>query len=154
MRDMGEVRRLGDLRLRQPPPLVGLRRRMVELEDAQSVGGLKPVGEGVEARAEHHNLPDAFVNRAPRRVLREAAAHRDEQAQRSPFRPFRGERERCFGVWSQDRERKRIGEDEAPLDDLVSGPVSRGADGGSTCLSVQHGAKVRARGRQVERDEA
>ena len=70
------------------------------------------------------------------------------------FRPFPGERERCFGVRPEDRERKRIGKDEAPLDDLVSGPVSRGADGGSTCLSVQHGAKVRARGREVERDEA
>ena len=116
MRDMGEVRRLGDLRLRQPPPLVGLRRRMVELEDAQSVGGLEPIGEGVEARAEHHNLPDAFANRAPRRILREAAAHRDEQAQRPPFRPFPGERERCFGVRPEDRERKRIGEDEAPLE--------------------------------------
>ena len=96
--DVGDMGGLGDLRLAQPAPLLGLGRWMIELEDAQVVRPLEPVGEGVEACAQHQDLPHAFFDRMGRRVLGEPAAHRDEQAQASPLRPFLGERDGAVGV--------------------------------------------------------
>ena len=78
--DVRDVRRLGDLRLGEPAPLLGLRRRMIELEDAHVLGPLKSIGESVETRAQHQDLPHAFFDRMDRRVLGETAAHGDEQA--------------------------------------------------------------------------
>ena len=92
------MRRFGDLRLVEPAPLLGLRRRMIELEDAQILGPLKPIGESVETGAQHQDLPHAVCDRMGRRILGEPAAHRDEQAQASPLRPFLGERDGAVGV--------------------------------------------------------
>ncbi len=92
------MRRFGDLRLGEPAPLLGLRRRMIELEDAHILGPLEPIGEGVEAGAQHQDLPHAFLDRMGRRILGEPAAHRDEQAQASPLRPLPGERDGALGV--------------------------------------------------------
>ena len=74
------MRRFGDLRLSEPASLLGLGRRMIELEDAEVVGPLEPIGEGVETGAQHQDLPHAVGDRMGRRVLGEPAAHRDEQA--------------------------------------------------------------------------
>ena len=130
------------MRLGEPAPLLGLRRRMIELEDAQVLGPLEPIGEGVETRAQHQDLPHAFFDRTARRVLGEAAAHGDEQAQAPPLRPFPGERDGVVGVWPEDRKRERVGEDEAPLEDLMRRPVSRRAKRGHARLSVLHGTKL------------
>ncbi len=144
MRDIGDMRGLGDLRPRKPAPLLGLRRRMIELEDPQVGGRLESIGEGVETGAEHQDLPHAFFDRTGRRVLGEPAAHGDEQAQTSPLRPFPGERDGVVGVWPEDTKRERVGEDEASLEDLMRRPVSRRADRGHACLSLLHGERVGA----------
>jgi len=96
--DIGDVLGLGDLRLGEASSLVGLRRRVIELEQAQALARLEPVGEGVEPRAEHENLLHALRNRATRRILGKSATHRDEQAQGPPLRPFLGEGDRVVGV--------------------------------------------------------
>ena len=62
----------------------------------------------------------------------------------SPLRPFLGERDGAVGVWPEDRKRERVGEHEPPLEDLMRRPVTRRAKRGHACLSVLHGAKVRA----------
>jgi hypothetical protein len=124
------MRGFGDPRLGEPPPLVVLSRRMIELEDAQILSRLKSIGEGVETCAEHDDLPHAVTNCAPRRVLGEAAAHRDEQAQRPPLRPLFGERNRIVGVLPEDGERERVGEDKPTLENLVRRSVSGRADRG------------------------
>ena len=80
-----------------------------------------------------------------RRILGEAAAHGDEQAQTPPLRPFPGERDGVVGVRPQDRKRERIGEDEAPLKDLMRRPVSRRAKRGHARLSLSHELEGRDR---------
>ena len=135
---------LGDLRLGEPAPLLGLGRWMIELEDAQPVGRLEPIGEGVETGAQHQDLAHAVFDRMGRRVLGETAAHRDKKAQRPPLRPFRGERDGAVGVWPEDAKRERVGEHEAALEDLMRRPMSRRAKRGHACLSVLHGARVGA----------
>ena len=132
------------MRLGEPASLLGLRRRMIELEHPQIVGRLKSIGEGVETGAQHQDLPHAVCDRRARRVLGETAAHRDKQAQASPLRPFLGERDGALGVWPEDRERERVGEDEPPLEDLMRRPVTRRAKRGHARLSVLHGARVGA----------
>src|SRR5208337_541114 len=81
--DEGEkMRRREDL-LRKPRALPGLSRRMVDREDAQpqaSMGITK--SESVEPRPQRHRLPHAALDRACERGFREAAARRDQQAQR------------------------------------------------------------------------
>ena len=127
---------------------------MVELEDAQIVGRLQSVSEGVETRAQHQDLPHAVFDRQGRRILGEAAAHGDEQAQRPPLRPLPGESDGAFSVRPQDRKRERIGEDEAPLEDLMRGPVSRRAQRGHARLSVSHGREGRGRGARCRARQA
>jgi hypothetical protein len=61
--DIGDIGRFGDLRLYEPASLLGLRRRMIELEDPQIGGALESIGEGVETCAEHQDLPHAFFDR-------------------------------------------------------------------------------------------
>jgi len=68
----------------------------------------------------------------------------DEQAQTSPLRPFPGERDGVIGVWPEDTQRERVGEDEASLEDLMGRPVSRRADRGHARLSLLHGERVGA----------
>ena len=58
--------RLGDLRLGEPSPLLGLRHWMIELEDPQIGDRLESIGESVETSAEHQHLPHAPVDRAAR----------------------------------------------------------------------------------------
>ena len=147
------MRRFGDLRLVEPASLLGLGRRMIELEDAQVPRRLESVSERVETRAQHQDLPHAFFDRMARRILGEAAAHGDEQAQASPLRPFPGERDGVVGVWPEDRKRERVGEDEAALEDLMRRPVSRRAKRGHACLSLLHGARVGAERGPVERSK-
>ena len=77
--DKGDMRRLGDPRLREPASLLGLRRGMIEFEDAHVLGRLEPIGESIEARAHDQDLSDAFFNGSASQVLRETAAHGDEQ---------------------------------------------------------------------------
>jgi len=64
--DIGDMPRFGDPRLREPASLLGLRRRVIELEDLQVMGRLEPVGESVEPGAQHQNLPHAFFDRVGR----------------------------------------------------------------------------------------
>ena len=139
--DVGDVSGFGDLRFGEPASLVVLGRGMIELEHAHVLGRLESIGEGVETRAQNQNLLHALSNRAARRILREPAAHRDEQAQRPTFRPFLGESDGVVCVRPEDGERKRVGEDEAALENLVRRPASRGADRGSARLSVLHGVR-------------
>ena len=112
---------------------------MIKLEDAHLPGRLQSVSEGVETGAQHQDLPHAVRYRFARRILGEAAAHGDEQTQRPPLRPLPGERDGAFGVWPEDRKRERIGEDEAPLEDLMRRPMSRRAKRGHARLSLSHG---------------
>jgi hypothetical protein len=147
------MRRFGDLRLGESASLLGLRRRMIELEDAHLLDSLESIGEGVETRAQHQDLPHAFFDRTGRRVLGEPAAHRDEQAQASSLRPFLGECDGAVGVRPEDAKRERIGEDEPPLEDLMRRPVSRRAKRGHACLPVLHQAKVEGAGPAVERGD-
>ena len=114
---------------------------MIELEDAHVLGPLEPIGEGVETGAQHQDLPHAFFDRTGRRILGEAAAHRDEQAQASPLRPFLGERDGALGVRPEDAKRERVGEHEPPLEDLMRRPVSRRAKRGHARLSLLHGPR-------------
>ena len=58
-----------------------LGRGMIEFEDAHVLGRLEPIGESIEARAHDQDLSDAFFNGSASRVLRETAAHGDEQTQ-------------------------------------------------------------------------
>ena len=147
------MRRLGDFRLGKPASLLGLRRRMIEFEDAHILGRLEPIGEGIEPGAQHQDLRHAFFNRIGRRVLGETAAHGDEQPQASPLRPFLGERDSVVGVWPEDAKRQRVGEDEPPLEDLMRRPVTRCAKRGHACLPVLHGPRVGAYSGRVERDK-
>jgi hypothetical protein len=82
-------------------------------------------------------------DRTARRVLREAAAHGDEQAQASPLRPFRGERDGVVGVRPEDTKRQGVGEDQATFEDLMGRPVTRRADRGHARLSLLHGREGR-----------
>ena len=120
--DISDVRGLRDLRFGQPASFVGLRRGVIELEKAEIACLLEPIGESVETRAYNQNLPQPLTNGAARAILGEAAAHGDEQAQRPPLRPLPGQRDGAFGVWPQDRKRERIGENEAPLEELMRRP--------------------------------
>jgi hypothetical protein len=149
--DVRDMRRLGDLRLGESASLLGLRRRMIELEDPQFRGPLESIGESVETGAQHQDLPHAFLDRMGRRILGEAAAHGDEKAQTSPLRALPGERDGAVGLRPEDAKRKRIGEHEPPLEDLVRRPVSRRAKRGHTCLPVLHGRRVGAKRGRVER---
>ena len=144
VRDIGDMRRLGDSRLGQPAPLVALGRGMIELEDSQILGALNPIGEGVEARAEHENLPHALGHRAASHILGEAAAHGDEEAQGPPLGLLLGQRDRFLGVLPEYAERERVGEDQSALENLMSGPMSGRADRGATRLSLMHWVKVEA----------
>ena len=139
--DKDHVRRLSNLRLSEPAPLLGLRRRIIELEDAHVLGRLEAIGESIETRAHDQDLPDAFFNGSASRVLGETAAHGDEQAQGPPLRPFPGERDRALGVLPQDRKRERIGEHEAALEHLMRRPMSGRAKRGHACLSLLHWAR-------------
>ena len=76
-----DVRRRGDPRRGEAAAFLGLRRRVVDLGDAQALDRLDAIGEGVEAGAEDDDLPHAARDRAPRRVLGETAAHGDVEAQ-------------------------------------------------------------------------
>ena len=145
VRDVGHMRGLGDLSLGEPAALVALGRRMVELEEAQPLGRLQPIGEGVEARAKHQDLPHALVNRPAGRVLGEAAAHRDEETQGPPPRLFLGERDRFVCVCSQDTKRERVGEYDPALENLMRRSVPGSADGGAARLSLLHGVKGKGR---------
>ena len=93
------MRRFGDLRLSEPASLLGLRRRVIELENPQIVGQLKSIGEGVETRAQDQDLPHALFDGAARGILGKAAAHGDEQAQGPPLRLLLGEGDGAVGVW-------------------------------------------------------
>ena len=137
--DIGDVRGLRDPRFGEPASLFGLGSRVIEFEDAQMVGRLKSIGEGVETRAENDNLPHALLDRPGRAILREAAAHRDEQAQTPPLRPFPGARDGVVSVLPQDGERERVGEYGSALENLMRGAIPRHADRGSARLSVLHG---------------
>ncbi len=125
--DIGDMRGLDDPRLSEPPPLLRLRRGMIELEDTQVMGWLEPIGEGVETRAHDQDLPHALFKGAARGILGEPAAHRYEQAQGPPLRALLGERDGVIGVLPQDRKRERIGEHEAALEHLMGRPMPRRA---------------------------
>ena len=153
MGDVGHMRRLGDLSLGEAAALVALGRRMVELEEAQPLGRLKAIGEGVEARAKHEDLPHAPVDGPAGRVLGEATAHRDEETQGPPLRLFLGERDRIVGVCSQDTKRERVGEYDPALENLMRRSVPRRADGGAARLSLLHASKVEGGCLPVEPDE-
>ena len=56
----------------------------------------------IETGAEQEDLPHAFVDHMARGILREPAAHRDEQAQTSPLRTLSGEGYGAVGVWAQN----------------------------------------------------
>ena len=117
---------------------------MIELEHPEIVGRLKPIGEGVETRAQHQDLPHAICDCTARRVLGETAAHRNKKAQASPLRPVPGKRDSVVGVWPEDWERERVGKDQSPLEDLMGCPMTCRADRGHARPSVLHGAKVGA----------
>ena len=54
-------------------PALGL--RMVDLEDAKLAGSRRgPIGRSIQARAEHHILPDAPVDGRAEAILRDAAS--------------------------------------------------------------------------------
>ncbi len=57
MRHIDGMRRLDDARRGEPAALLGLRRRMIELEEAQVRRRLEAIGEGVEPGAEDDDLP-------------------------------------------------------------------------------------------------
>jgi len=152
VRNIGDVLGLGDPRFGESSSLVGLRRGMIELEDAEIAGRLETVGEGVETGAEHDDLPQPLLDRGPRRILGKAAAHGDEEAQGPTLRPLPAKRDGFIRVRPEDGERERIGEDEPMFENLVRRPVSRRADRRSARLSVLHGARVGAAGRSVERE--
>jgi hypothetical protein len=153
VRNIGDMRRLGDSRLSQPSPLVALGRGMIEFENSQILGALNPIGEGVQARAEHENLPQALGHRAASHILGEAAAHGDEEAQGPPLGLLLGQRDRFLGVLPEYAERERVGENDPVLEYLMCGPVSGRADRGAARLSLSHSTKVEARRRPVERRE-
>ena len=138
VRDIRDMSRFRDIRVGQPALLVALGRGMIELEDAQSLGPLKPIGECVQARAEYENLPHALSHRAASHILGEAAAHGDEEPQRPPLGPLFGQRDRLVGVSPEDRERQRVGEDDPALENLMGGPMSGRADRGHARLSLMH----------------
>ena len=132
MGDIGDVRRFGDLRLREPASLLGLCRRMIELEDAHVRRRLKSVSERVEACAQDQDLPHADRDCIARRILCEPAAHRDEQAQRPPLRLLlwraRSRRRRLARgspARADRRKRARARELDAPLDAPLRRPRSR-----------------------------
>jgi hypothetical protein len=127
-----------DLRFGQPTPLFALCRGMIELEDAQTLGWLKSIGEGVETRAEHKDLPHTLFNRAACGILGKAAAHGNEQTQRPPLRLLLGERNRLIRILSEDPKRQRISEDKPALENLVRRSVSRRADRSAARMPVLH----------------
>ena len=147
---MGDVRdmpRFCDLRFGEAPSLVALGRGMIELEYGEIPGRGKTVGEGVETRAEHQDLPHALVDCPARRVLREAAAHRDEETQGPPLRLFLGERDRFVRVLPEDGERERVGEYDPALENLMRRSMARRANRGAARLPMLHWARVEAEGR-------
>ena len=102
------------------------------------------IGESVETSAHDQDLPHALFDGAARGILGEAAAHSDEQAQAPPLGLLLGERDGAVGVLPEDTKRKRIGEYEPALKDLMRRPVSRRAKRGHARLSLLHWTKVRA----------
>jgi hypothetical protein len=148
--DVSNMRGFGDFRLTEAASLLGLGRRMIELEDPQIGGLLQSIGESVETGAEHQDLSRAFFDRTARRILGEPAAHRDEQAQASPLRPLLGERDGVVGVWPEDTKRERVDKDEPALQNLMGRPVPRRADRGHARPSLLHGKRVGAKRGPVE----
>ena len=119
----------------EPSPLLVLRCRMIDLEYTQAGARLQPVGERVEPGAEHDDLPRALFDRLPRRLLGDAAARRDEQAQPAAGGIFAGLREYGLGVLAQDGQRERIGENPAALENLMRRTMAGGAERGARELA-------------------
>ena len=120
---------------REPSALLGLRRRMIDLEHAQAGARLQPIGERVEPRSEHDDLPRALADRPARSLLGEAAAHGDEHAQQASRGVFPGRGEHRFGVFAQDGQRERIGENPAALENLMRRAMASGAERGARELA-------------------
>ncbi len=60
--DVSDMSGFGDPRFGEASALVGLRRRMVELEDAEIASRPEPIGESIETRAHDQDLPRAVTD--------------------------------------------------------------------------------------------
>ena len=139
VRHISDVSRFCDASLQEAGALVALRRRVVEFEHLEPVARLEPVGESVEPRAQHQDLANAGLDRAPSGVLGEAAAHGDEKAQAPALRLRLGQRDRLLGVAPENGRRQRIGENDPALQRLMRRPLSRRAQRRAARLSMLHG---------------
>jgi hypothetical protein len=117
---------------------------MVHLEHADPVVRERvPVGEGVEARAEHDDLTGSVDHVSGEGVLGDPVAHRDEDPHRCPARRGPGVVHHAVGVVAQDPQGQRVAEDPPVLEDLVGGSVPGGAPGRAARSSVLHARQSR-----------
>jgi hypothetical protein len=107
----------------------------------------------LEPGAEHDGLPHALFDRPPRRLLGEAAPRRDEYAQPAPRRTFPGLGEHRFGIFAENGQRQRIGENAPALENLMRSAVAGGAERGARELARQHGERLAREGRIVDRGD-
>ncbi len=130
----------GDAGLRQPLPLPGLRRRMIDLEYGDALGRERiAIGEGIEPGAEHHDMPRAGAHGLGDPVLGQAAPRRDEGAQGGAAGRIGATDlvagDRRTAIAADDGQRQRILEDQRPIQKLVRGPPDGRAIGGGARLS-------------------
>jgi hypothetical protein len=108
------VRRRGDRRCGEAAAFLGLRRRVVDLGHAQAFDRLGAIGESVEAGAEDDDLPHAARDRAPRRILGEAAAGGDIEAQAARGRIGARLGDRGVGVRAENTQGQRVANTRPP----------------------------------------
>ncbi len=141
----GQRVRLRDYGLGQPPPLPLLGIGVIDFEDVQSRVRIA-IGEGIEARAKHHQLPDTFGDRIGDRIFGKARPDGDEQPHRPLGRIIAGVQRDRFGCFPEHRNCQRIAEHQAAFQDLVSRAMCRSGAGRQAGLSNLHAAGTIGRG--------
>ena len=126
-----EPRRERDGRGGEEIAFPGLRRRVVNFENAQAGAKGIAIGKGVEARAEYDHLANATVNRGGQGIFRESRPDGDEEAHSRPGGILQRVARHRRGILAQDSDGERIGENAAVLQELMGRAMSGGGQRGA-----------------------
>ncbi len=104
---------------------------MVDFEDAHPFTHCAAPGISIQARSQNHELTHTALDGIGQRILREARPDRDEDSHPSSGWILLGFPRDAFAVFTENAHGKRIGENAALLQQLMSGAVT----GRSQCPS-------------------